>query len=334
MPSSPFRLTIPDLKYGALPQSRLPHAADQEGLLIKERLLPHQLVAQSIDLIDSLRRAMQAHHAWTLDVHNLLLEKETPRPTGEHECEFDRWYAQASRRTELKGDPRLAEIGTRHHSMHRAAMSLWDARRRGRVLPLAAYELFHESIRRFTESVQQLERSLWGEICLIDPLTGLRNRSLMMTELNDELQRAQRESRPCSIALFDVDNFKSVNDRYGHLIGDRMLVVTADRILQRLRTYDRAYRYGGEEFLICLPDTDLAQAGGIAERLRTEIARERIPLDAGTVGVTVSGGVAPLNGSATAEEAIARADRALYAAKGAGRNRVAVWRGTEKSGDK
>lgn len=270
---------------------------------------------------------MEAHHAWALEVHNLLLEKETPRPAGEHECEFNRWSTQAATRSELKADPRLAAIGTRHHSMHRAAMSLWDARRRGRVLPPAAYKLFHESIRRFNESARELERSLWGEICLIDPLTGLRNRSLMMMELNEELQRAQREDRPCSIALFDIDNFKALNDRYGHLIGDRMLVVTADRILQRLRTYDRAYRYGGEEFLVCLPDTDLTQAGAIAERLRTEIARERIPTDVGMVGVTVSGGVAPLSESATAEEAIARADRALYAAKGAGRNRVAVWRG-------
>lgn len=84
---------------------------------------------------------------------------------------------------------------------------------------------------------------------------------------------------------------------------------------------------------MCLPDTDLAQAGAIAERLRVEIARERVPVDHDTVGITVSGGVAPLGSSASAEEAIARADRALYAAKGAGRNRVAVWRGAERPGD-
>jgi diguanylate cyclase (GGDEF)-like protein len=292
-----------------------------------ERPLPHQFLAQAIEFIDSLRRALDAHHAWALEAHNLLLHGDATRPSNEQECDFGRWYANASARSELKDSALFTAIPSRHRSMHLAANAMWEARRSGRALPVAAYRLFHESIRRFNEVVQKLERHLWTEVCLIDPLTGLRNRTLMMAELNDELQRAERDGRPCSIGLFDIDDFKALNDRYGHVIGDRMLVIAADRVLRRLRTYDRAYRYGGEEFLICLPDTDLNQAGAIAERLRTEIAGERIRTNGHTVGITVSGGLAPLSASATAEDAIVRADRALYAAKGAGRNRVAVWRG-------
>ncbi|BAU46891.1 diguanylate cyclase [Sulfurifustis variabilis] len=301
---------------------------------MKERVLPHQFLAQAIELIDSLRRVADAHRSWALEAHNLLLHGDPAPPPGEHECDFGRWYADACAHSELKGNALLAAIAPRHRSVHQAAQSMWEARRSGRVLPLAAYRLFHESIRRFDQSVQQLERDLWVEVCLVDPLTGLRNRAMMMAELNDERQRAKREGRPCSIALFDIDDFKGLNDRHGHLIGDRLLVLAADRILRRMRTYDRAYRYGGEEFLVCLPDTDLARGGAIAERLRVEIARERLHVDDQAVGITVSGGLAPLDGSPSVEEAIARADRALYTAKGAGRNRVAVWRGMEKPGDK
>lgn len=312
---------------------RLPPNLQREDRL-KERVPPHLLVAQSIERIDAMRHAVDAHLAWVLDAHGRLLQADAAAPPAEHECDFGRWYAAASAEEALAADPLFVAIGPRHHSMHRAAAAMSEARRSGRVLPPAAYALFHESIRRFYDSVRSLERQLWSDVSLIDPLTGLRNRSMMISELNDERQRARREDRPCSIALFDIDRFKALNDRYGHLLGDRLLTVAADRILERLRAYDRAYRYGGEEFLVCLPDTDLAQAGAIAERLRVEIARERIPVDHETVSITVSGGVAPLGSSASAEEAIARADRALYAAKGAGRNRVAVWRGGERPGDK
>lgn len=297
---------------------------------MKERLLPHQQLTQAIELVDGLRRAMDAHHDWVLETHLLLIFADAKRPADEHECAFARWYAQAAARPALEADPLFAAMAPRHRSMHRAATALWEARRDRRVLPRAAYQLFHKSIARFNEAVHDFVRQLWGEICLIDPLTGLRNRSLMMAELAEERERAQRDGRPCSIALFDIDNFKALNDRYGHLVGDRLLVAAADRILARLRAYDRAYRYGGEEFLICLPDTDLAQAGAIADRLRGEIARERIRADGGTVSITFSGGLAPLHASASPEEAIARADRALYAAKAAGRNRVAVWKGSDK----
>jgi diguanylate cyclase (GGDEF)-like protein len=129
--------------------------------------------------------------------------------------------------------------------------------------------------------------------------------------------------------MMDFDGFKSINDKYGHLAGDKVLVDCAQYVMAHLRPYDRVFRYGGEEFLICLPDTDLATAHDIIDRLREELASLQFPADGqGTFQVTVSFGIASLDGSVPVEQSIDHADKALYVAKMAGRNRVVAWDGS------
>jgi diguanylate cyclase (GGDEF)-like protein len=163
-----------------------------------------------------------------------------------------------------------------------------------------------------------------------DSKTGLLNVSTWEREAESEIARALRTRSPLSIALLDIDHFKAVNDTHGHLVGDRVLRAVTDALSSQLRDYDRAGRFGGEEFVVLLPQTTELDAHRIAERLRRHIAELRVPVDdsegADVVRLTVSVGVAGMDGTAgELTEMLAAADAALYYAKEAGRNRTHVF---------
>ena len=156
-----------------------------------------------------------------------------------------------------------------------------------------------------------------------DPLTGLRNRRSLAEDLPVIERRAQRRAGTYAVALCDVDHFKAYNDQLGHLAGDEALRALAALVRGELRAGDVAYRYGGEELLVVMPDADLTDAGQMAERLRSAIAGAALPHPSGIDGVvTLSVGVAAGDGAAA--ELLDRSDALLYAAKHSGRNRVAV----------
>ena len=159
------------------------------------------------------------------------------------------------------------------------------------------------------------------EISITDALPRLYNRLKLDTTLSTEVERANRYGHQLSLILFDVDNFKQVNDTYGHQAGDAVLIAIAEIVRTVVRTIDIAGRWGGEEFLIICPDTDLQGAAELAERLRHAIAQH----DFGTVGhKTSSFGVSLHQRNATLDELLAQADRALYRAKESGRNCVVL----------
>lgn len=156
-----------------------------------------------------------------------------------------------------------------------------------------------------------------------DALTGIGNRLSFDQFLLEELQRTARYRTPLSLVLMDIDHFKGVNDTYGHLMGDQVLRGIGKSLRGLLRSTDRACRYGGEEFAVLLPHTDLKRGAATAERLRHEISGLRHQQGQSTLQVTVSMGVACVDQeNIPASTFISRADTALYAAKNAGRNRV------------
>jgi diguanylate cyclase (GGDEF)-like protein len=158
---------------------------------------------------------------------------------------------------------------------------------------------------------------------LVDDLTGLANRRQAERTLDVELTRGNRFGTPVSVALVDLDNFKGVNDVYGHQAGDAVLREVAHALVGALRQFDVAARWGGEEFLLVLPGTDAAGATRVAERLRAAVASRAVPTAGGAVlRVTASFGVASHPPAASREELVATADEALYEAKRTGKNRV------------
>lgn len=183
------------------------------------------------------------------------------------------------------------------------------------TVALVAYRFMRE-LKRADEQLQRLASE--------DPLTGLYNRRIGMEWLQQGLARSLRSHRPLSLMMIDIDHFKQVNDNYGHLNGDRVLVELAALIKASVRQYDFAVRYGGEEFLIVLEDCALETAQLLAERLRQMAEAHRIVIDSETtITFTLSIGVAELAGEAM-DQLIGRADNALYQAKRTGRNRVVL----------
>jgi diguanylate cyclase (GGDEF)-like protein len=164
-----------------------------------------------------------------------------------------------------------------------------------------------------------------------DPLTGLMNRRAMLEHLDYQAKRLERNRTPFVLILGDLDHFKSINDTYGHDVGDQALVQTAECLIRSIRAHDLVARWGGEELLILLPDTELADGAIVAEQVRQAIAG--VAVSAGSPGrsLTISLGVAVCGPGQTVNQCIKAADTALYEAKRLGRNRVVV-AGTEGLG--
>ena len=161
------------------------------------------------------------------------------------------------------------------------------------------------------------------ELAALDELTGSFNRRCIMRMLDDEITRSRRTKAPCSIALIDLDWFKRINDTHGHPTGDEVLRTFAITVFANIRTIDRFGRYGGEEFLLVLPDTPGDTATRLLDRLRAIIADLDWSAFSPGMQITVSAGVTTLRPDESADTFLARADGALYAAKARGRNRIA-----------
>ena len=160
------------------------------------------------------------------------------------------------------------------------------------------------------------------ELALLDELTGLQNRRSIMKSLNEEIARAHRSNVPCSVAIIDLDFFKRINDQFGHATGDEALRTFAISLFANIRTIDKLGRYGGEEFLLILPDTAKDQAVQTLDRLRSIVSEVDWAAISGKMNLTMSAGICAVRQEDSAADILARADIALYRAKDAGRNRV------------
>ncbi len=155
-----------------------------------------------------------------------------------------------------------------------------------------------------------------------DPLTGLSNRRDMLEKINAEIHRSRRSKKPFSLILFDIDHFKAFNDNFGHDCGDHVLISVARVQENCLRKQDVVSRWGGEEFLVLLPETGKSGAQTVGEKLRLSICENKVEFNGKLHTVTVTGGIAVFSREDSVDECIKRADEALYEGKHNGRNRI------------
>ena len=208
------------------------------------------------------------------------------------------------------GDASLGVVGVRSAP----ALSIADRRAMGAAVSLLAIAI---------RNVQLLTQT--RESSVRDQLTGCFNRAYAIESLGSELQRARRTGRPLSVMMFDVDKLKRVNDEHGHLAGDALLAGVAGQVTATLRASDIKCRWGGDEFLIILPDTPRSGAEHAGASLTREVSTVVVPTAAGSVVPTISVGVAVAeNGECDPLALVARADAALYKAKQSGRNRFVI----------
>jgi len=183
---------------------------------------------------------------------------------------------------------------------------------------------------------QAIKNHLHYEHSLHDIKTGLYNHGFFMTRVKEEIIRARRADCMSSIIVIDVDKFKNFNDNYGHLAGDQVLTALAQVIRQNVRDDDIPSRFGGEEFTVLLPRTDVSTAWGVAERLRTSVAEMGVPWEVPLPQITISLGVFSFDNAGNLEtsDVIQRADEALYVSKARGRNCTTVWEPSMSSSEK
>lgn len=295
---------------------------------------PPRVTVTPQDILEELDLAITDHMAWLGQWHRGLLcrEDEPPQPRElaydpHHLCRFGSWYVK-HQHLGLVNQPAIRNLARLHRDMHDQAASLAETARAGEAIPRAGHDAFMDRAKAFIAQTRRLEKAFAHASSDLDPLTGLHNRQAMLRDLEKERERALRTGRPCCIALADLDRFKSVNDTYGHGAGDAVLLFAAECYLSHVRPYDMVYRYGGEEFLFCLPDTDLKAAWTVLDRVRHELEKRPAPLPSGEdLNVTVSIGVAEVHESRTLQRTMELADQALYEAKETGRNRVVGWDG-------
>jgi diguanylate cyclase (GGDEF)-like protein len=158
-----------------------------------------------------------------------------------------------------------------------------------------------------------------------DDLTGLTNRRRMIETLQEEIARIRRSGRPATLVIADIDHFKKFNDNYGHQCGDTVLQGVAQTLRTKLRTQDIIARWGGEEFLFMLPETDVAGAEIASRKLREAVAELRVDCGGRKLAVTMTFGIAPLDHEVGIDESISHADDALYRGKESGRDRIEKW---------
>jgi diguanylate cyclase (GGDEF)-like protein/PAS domain S-box-containing protein len=224
--------------------------------------------------------------------------------------------------TFVDGAQREADVFLHHADGHRVPV-------RVRVSPIrdengvitGAVETFSDNADLFKtrRQMRQLE-----EVVTKDTLTGVGNRLFGEMRLKTALLQANLTNIPFGLLFIDLDGFKSVNDKYGHELGDRVLRMVANTLVTNLREKDAIIRWGGEEFLALMDVTDAGTLKRIAEKLRNLIEHSNLKMSAGIVGVTASVGATLAQNDDTLETLVARADRLMYASKQSGRNRVTL----------
>ncbi len=277
-----------------------------------------------------LDQALFSHEQWSEAIYSTLIcrlppdERDVDRD-AHRKCRFGQWYYGSGSLT-LHNHPGFVEIAVEHERMHQFAATLLRASTDNVPISLHDYERFVAAMKRMRLEALTMKRELEDSLNNLDPLTDATNRTGMLTRLREQLELVKRGVHSCSVAMMDVDYFKKVNDTYGHGMGDQVLAAFSRYVIAHLRPYDNFFRYGGEEFVICAPNADLATSQGLLERLRVELASIPFrPEGRPPFHVTASFGLTLLDPDLSVEQSIDRADKALYAAKSAGRNRIVVW---------
>ncbi len=286
------------------------------------------------DILAELDKALSEHISLLLGWCRRLTLPAGKQPPAtahdhseDHDCDFGAWYA-LNRHNRLIDQPAMHALATTHEQLHAAsARRLLDGHEIDGSVDEAEFEMLSLRAESFFAQLRRLERAFRTARSDVDPLTGTYNRQTMLGDLGNERERSVRTDTPTAIALVDLDHFKAVNDTHGHQAGDLELQSVAGILQSHVRPFDKVYRYGGEEFLICLPNADMKQSARVLERLSRVIEASQVTLnDATILPVTASIGAAPMTKTRMIEQIIEKADQALYAAKEGGRNKVRVWR--------
>jgi diguanylate cyclase len=282
--------------------------------------------------VEQLKQTAEEHASWHEDVLRAIFCDELSTAdsvlsgTSHRDCSFGQWFYEDAPNG-LREQPAFVAIGREHQRLHQVAAKLLRAAKAGAPVARTDFEDFVATTARLRVQVDYLRTSIDAALGNRDPLTGALGRIAMLPDLHELRAALQHGGRPCALVFMDVDRLKQINDQHGHAVGDAVLCGVVTHVQEHLRSQDRVYRYGGDEFVLALPGADLDVAFAVASRMRDGIADKLFVAGPGgvPVHVTASFGLAQLDADEPVTESINRADQALLLAKTAGRSRVIKW---------
>ncbi|KTD59592.1 regulatory protein (GGDEF, PAS, PAC domains) [Legionella santicrucis] len=281
------------------------------------------------EFIFQFEQALYNHQQWYNSIIRSLVCRLPPDQhdvsvNAHKECRFGQWYYGSSSH-KLKQHGAFIALGEEHHYMHKAATTLLVSINNDNKVSPHDYDIFSNSMEKLHLEISALQRELNELLYSRDSLTGTINRNNMLPILREQQELVKRQVQLCCIAMLDLDKFKNLNDQHGHLAGDCVLATVSRFIIENMRPYDKVFRVGGDEFLLCLQNTNTVVASEIIERIRSGIAKMAIHINNNeSVHITVSIGLTSLKTNISIEQAIEQADQALYKAKNEGRNCIRI----------
>ena len=301
-----------------------PRDDDEFGELAPRNDTPETMVLSTVVRADrgtlTVIAGPDAGATFTLEVNETILGRDPAANVVVDDPSVSRHHARITR--DERAHHFIEDLGSTNGTfvagrrIRRAALSTGDRLQLGR-----------DTVYRFAvvdREEEEFQRRLY-EASMRDTLTELPNRRTLLERLAGEVAHAERTEGELGVLMIDLDHFKSINDKFGHLAGDEVLKAVAHRGAQAIRAGDLFARYGGEEFVVLARDAGKQEAAALAERLRTSIMSVAVEIGSGTIGVTVSVGVAVLSECERGDDGarlLGRADARLYVAKLSGRNRT------------
>ncbi len=288
-----------------------------------------QAHADILARLHDLDRAIAHHAQWLARLNRQLIcgGQTNPDDLGDDahlRCSLGHWLHGAER-VRAAEDPNHAALEAAHQSMHEIARHLLQTQVANQPVAAADYDALVAIASRVRQLLRRKEQELTERLGAVDKLTGLWNRQAVHLRLAEEIERVQRTRQPCAICFVDLDDFARVNAVHGQRIGDEVLKSVASFFAKQLRGYDTLFRLGGEEFLLCLPNIDLEQAGALINRLREKLAAHTFKVGANRIQLTASFGLVNLEPIFFIDETLERVERAQLIAKSEGGNRVCIW---------
>jgi diguanylate cyclase (GGDEF)-like protein len=281
--------------------------------------------------LDQLDQALHDHAHWQQNLIRAIVCRLPCDPNdlderAHRQCRFGRWYYEQAP-VELWEQPAFAAIEAEHKRLHQVAAGMLREAATGAPVSRAGYDDFVTGGERLHLELDSLRHAIAGSLRDRDALTGAHGRIEMLPTLREWRELARRNVQQCCIAFMDLDHLKEINDRHGHVVGDRVLAGVVRHVTEHLRPYDKVFRYGGDEFLISLSGADLEIGKKVIGHIREQIAAAPAIAspDGQPIATTASFGLALLEPDISVEDSIDRADKALLVAKAAGRNRVCSW---------
>jgi len=276
-------------------------------------------------LVVTIKSVLSDHVRFIREINRFLIFKDventlfTDNNISAHQQNFKSWF-ESYKGTVIEGSHEINKIADLHLKLQIMAEKITKNLRQFKKIDIIEYELFLNENDHFFEFLWQLATEIISAQYQFDPLTKLLNRRAFLPILQHELSKVNRLDSCCSLVLVDIDDFKDINDNYGHDTGDSILTQFSTMLSKHLRQSDCASRHGGDEFLLCLPDTDVNKAYRIIERLNNHIQAFEY---SSNIHLTASFGISPLKKDI--RNSIINADVAMYQSKNNGKNQISIF---------